>query len=275
MYDKGYLLFDASPFLYIGYNASLYMLKSETHPFFLEKTKQIIQSKVMQCLDYAEMQCNEILPVFCYDGFPQWKQELQKGTYKENRSPLSSKYKSILKAEMKKYPGLHFYNKDEEADDLICTVKQKLIKKFGITKESNVQFYIFTRDNDLLQLCDSKTVLYDPAKDVGLKDERYLEQKFGITNFKKLVLYKICFGDPSDNIVGIFKGKRRKPILEMINSVKNYSEFYANELVLPQIDEAKRLEKVIHLKKDCELSTKIFNDFNSSDIFGERKWMNF
>lgn len=264
-FDVGFLLFDISPFLYIGYNGALAILKDPHHNFIVHKSKDLVRSKVLQCMSFAEQECRTIFPVYCYDGFPQWKKEMFEEYKKDRPQMIDPQVKSILKSYLKTFPGLHLYNSQEEADDMICTAKEKLKKKFNITKESNVQFYIFSSDNDLMQLTDSKTIQYSPYKEGQVKDSRYLAEKFnGLESFKKVVLHKICFGDSSDRIEGIFKGKRRGPIVAELNKVKNYNEFYDLDIVKPFAERAHELENIIRLKKDCIIEKKKFVPFDDS-----------
>lgn len=260
----GFALFDVSPFIYIGYNAAVYIVKNGDKEKIISVSKGLIENKIVQCYKFAGQTVDKIVPFFVYDGYAKWKNDLQGGTYKEGRTHIDPEIKSTLFDFIKTFGGYHLKNEEQEADDVLCSVKQKIISKLNKDEIQNCQFFIFTRDNDLLQLCDSKTIIYDPVKDGGVKDISYLKEKFGITNFKKIVLYKICFGDSSDKIDGIFKGRRRKPILAYIDEIKSYKDFYNWSEVKPLVEQAKRLESIIKLKSDCDFNKK-FVDFTDYD----------
>lgn len=265
----GFALFDVSPFVYIGYNASVYLVKSGDKRKIIDTSKALIENKIYQCYKFALNSVEKIVPFFIYDGYAKWKNEVQGGTYKEGRSHVDQEIKDELISYVKSFGGYHVKNNDEEADDVISSVKRSIMEKMKKVDSENFKFFIFTRDNDLLQLCDSKTVLYDPVKGQGERGLDYLQAKFGLTNFKKIVLYKICFGDSSDRIEGIFKGRRKKPILARINEFKNYSDFYAWDEVRPFEDKAKSLESIIRLKKNCPFETKYVKESDYEKGFYE------
>jgi DNA polymerase-1 len=85
-----------------------------------------------------------------------------------------------------------------EADDLIATLKEKLINLAD-------EIIILTGDLDTLQLVDSKTKILTMQKGITktmIYDENKIKEKYGLLPFQ-LPDYKALVGDPSDNIVGI------------------------------------------------------------------------
>ena len=252
------LLFDVSPFLYIGYWGAVFMLKDR--PSISDEGKvtsvatNIIVGKIKNIMQGFEDK--PIIPVFIYDGFPQRKLDILK-SYKDDRTKrITKEVKKALISTVKLFPGFHVINKDEEADDLIATILK-------IYRSSQYFYYInafiYTRDNDLMQLSNYKTFVVDPAKDGKLKDREYLSQKFdGITNFKHVILHKICFGDPSDNITGIFKGRRRKPIIEQFQTCSKFSEFLNLDIVQERKKQAIDLFNLIKLRDNLEYD-EVFN----------------
>ena len=80
----------------------------------------------------------------------------------------------------------------------------------------------------------------------------YLKEKFnGIDNFKHIILHKVCFGDKSDNIEGVFKGKRRKAIVDKIKTCSKFSQFLESEFFDSEElkEQAKDLYSIIRLKR--------------------------
>lgn len=240
------LLFDISPFIYIAYFAASSMLKEKaTEDRLKSVTSNILLSRIDDCL--SPFEGKKVTPIFCYDGLPQRKKELLQ-SYKSNRNhTISKELKNYLLGICNSFPGYHLINKEEEADDLIATVKEKFK-----SLNQDFSYFIFSRDNDLLQLADSKTTFVDPVLNGKVRDRKYLIEKFGIENFKHIILHKICFGDTSDNIEGIFKGKRRAPIIEQIKSCKKFSEFLNLEIIQQNNleDKAKELFSIIKLKNN-------------------------
>lgn len=252
------LLFDVSPFLYIGYWGAVFMLRDKASISDEAKVtsiaNNIIVGKIKNILQGFEN--HPVIPVFVYDGFPQRKMEILK-TYKDDRTQrITREVKKSLISTVKLFPGFHVINRDEEADDLIATI----LKKYRSSQYFYyINSFIYTRDNDLLQLANYKTFVIDPAKEGRTKDREYLSQKFdGITNFKHIILHKICFGDPSDNITGIFKGRRRKPIIEQFQTCSKFSEFLNLDIVQERKKQAIDLFNLIKLRENLEYD-EVFN----------------
>jgi len=266
-----FLLYDVMPHVYASFHGAKKMCKIFTDviteaqmPQLMNMSKSLLLNKLRQASNHLE---GKIVPIFCYDGRPKRKLEKDKD-YKANRvQVMPINIRQVLLNTVKNQQGFHLINKDEEADDLLATAKHKITKQFG--KDS--KFYIFSRDNDLLQLCDDNTVFVDAAGGWGnVKDKKYLMEKFGLDNFKKVVLYKVCFGDPSDNITGIFKGKRKKPIIEKINSSKSVKEFINDSglVTSEMIPQIKNLMSMIRLRDNLPYEKVLKDDDN---IYGDIK----
>lgn len=250
------LLFDVSPFLYMAYFGATYILNNMADISNDSKMSKvagnILESKIQNCFKFVENE--RVLPIFCYDGINNIQKKKQiDANYKSNRThPISKEVKKSLINLVKLFPGYHITNEDEEADDLISTCKN-IIKN----KVEDCEFLIFSKDNDLLQLCDYRTFFFDPASGKGARDREYLKEKFnGIDNFKHIILHKVCFGDKSDNIEGIFKGKRRKAIVEDIKKSKKFSDFLISSSfeTEEQKQQAIELYSIIRLKENLSFN---------------------
>jgi len=262
------LLFDVSPFLYMSYFAATGILNNQADLSNESKVARIscsiLESKLQTCFSFF---ANEnILPVFCYDGINSIiKKKEVNPQYKEGRShPLTKNIRKEMLDILKLFPGYHISNDDEEADDLISTMKFKLKDKYP---EAN--FCIFSKDNDLLQLCDYRTTFFDPGTNKGFRGREYLSEKFnGLINFKHIILHKICFGDSSDNIEGVFKGKRRKPIIDVIQTCSCLKQFL-EEAPFENEDQKRRaieLFSIIRLKTNCSYSGFLISDTAQLDF---------
>lgn len=248
----GCLLFDVSPFLYIGYSSAVYMVGRKEGDDVQSMAIKIALNKIESCINFASAYCSAAKIFFVYDGYPASKLN-SVAQYKQKRNHEGKQIRDAIEEQVKTLPGYHVSNSEEEADDIISTLKHKLsIKLAG----KDYQFFIFTRDNDLLQLGDDRTLIYDPVVKGGVKDKQYVINKFGINSFKKIVLHKICFGDRSDNLEGVCKGKRRAPILSKIMSCRTYEDFYNLDEIKPHIQQAKKLEELIRLKNNCTFDLK-------------------
>ena len=269
------LLFDVSPFYYIAYYGAYYVL-SKREPW--KKPEELDQYKLMDLTTrflYSKFEnifynyiVKECLPLYVYDGVPQRKLELLKNHYKEGRTQRIPKE---IKQELKKYlagfPGYHVSNPEEEADDLIATLRYNI----KLDNSFNKNFIIYSRDNDLLQLADWQTTVIDPANQGGVKDRAYLTKKFdGLQDYKQVILHKICFGDASDNIEGIFKGKRRKPIIEEIKKMETFKQFLTWLGDKALIQKAIDLASVIKLKEDLPYNIR-FSSNNTTILKGKEK----
>ena len=252
------LLFDVSPFIYIAYYGTVYALKGpreETNEArIFPIASNMLISRIRSCFEMFDGL--PILPIFCYDGSVAKKKNLVKN-YKEGRTHSMSKdLRNNLLNIVKQFPGLHITNQEEEADDLFATMKEQY-------KDKDCNFFIFSKDNDLLQLCDYRTIFYDPALKGGIRDRKYLIDKFnGIKDFKKIILHKICFGDSSDNIEGIFKGQRRQKIVEAFVNCLTFNDFLKLDIVKQGNleEQAKNLYNIIKLRKNLDFEQKIVKD---------------
>lgn len=256
------LLFDVSPFLYMAYYGATSILNNQADLSNEDKicrvAGNILLGKIQSCFNLIPDN-SYVLPIFCYDGINSTVKKKQVNqNYKAGRThPLTKKIRTYLMGMFKLYPGYHLINDEEEADDLLSSMKDKV--KFNL---ENCEFYIFSKDNDLLQLCDYRTCFFDPGSNGGFRDRKYLKEKFGLENFKHIILYKVCFGDKSDNIEGIFKRKRHKPIIDKFNDCLIFKDFINLDILETpeQKLQAKNLYSIIKLKSNLIYEGKLISD---------------
>ncbi len=154
-----------------------------------------------------------------FDGFPTRRKNLLP-SYKEingeKRKPLEignpfsvegidfGNQIEFIKAALYNLNFKVYYDKNEEADDLIAS----------FTHLNNEQINVIcSSDKDFFQLVNNKTVLYRPDTNVFYDVEAvfsYFEKEIGHGVYpNEVVLYKCMTGDPSDGIKGIYRFKKR------------------------------------------------------------------
>lgn len=261
------LLFDVSPFLYMAYYGATYILNNQADLNNENKlanvAENVLVGKIQACFNLVESE--NLLPIFCYDGRHNIAKKKQiNQNYKEGRShPITKYIRERLMSTFKLFPGYHLINDNEEADDLIATLKSK------VKSHLDCDFHIFSKDNDLLQLCDYRTFFYDPAVNKGTRDREYLKEKFnGIDNFKQIILHKVCFGDSSDNIEGIFKGRRRKVIVDYLKKCLTFRDFLNTDLIDSDelIQKAIDNYRIIKLKENLSYTGTFNSDISILDF---------
>lgn len=99
-----------------------------------------------------------------------------------------------------------------EADDVIGYLSKKLEE----------EVYIYSSDNDYLQLVSDKVTLYSPIKKKFYRPDT-IKEELGISPLNYLN-YKILAGDSSDNVPGI-KGLQMKKILKLYPELKEDTRY--------------------------------------------------
>ena len=159
--------------------------------------------------------------VLCFDG--RMAKSVRKsmfGQYKSNRESFKQKYQQMdiyrWKDEfLSSVPYYHTINDAYEGDDLIATITKVALSR-------NLKVNILTVDSDLWQLIRFGRVdVYDLKHKYRLVDEEYFQERFSGLKYPVLVpVYKVIFGDSSDNIPKAVKPRvRKKPIVETLNSL--------------------------------------------------------
>ncbi len=111
----------------------------------------------------------------------------------------------------KKKHGIHFIRTEQaEADDIIATIV-KTVRKKNLERK----IIIIANDHDYLQLIDDNLEIYSLASNVNKM--KLLNDK-SIGTGEQNLLYKILFGDSSDNIKSPFKKCGKKTAMKYVNS---------------------------------------------------------
>ena len=131
-----------------------------------------------------------------------------------------------------------------EADDLIATYTDKIIKK-------GAKVTIISGDKDFMQLVKPGVRLYDPMKSRVLGNKE-VKEKFGVEP-SKVVDVQALAGDSSDNVPGV-PGIGIKTAAELINKYKSLETLLEKAHEIPQ---NKRRETILENKNKAILSRKL------------------
>ena len=167
--------------------------------------------------------------------------------YKGNRSDapddLIPQFEYIRKSvEAFNLPSIELTN--YEADDLIATYSEQIIKKGG-------DVTIVSSDKDLMQLYKKNIRIYDPMKNKFINEED-IHKKFGV-EAKKVIDVQSLAGDSSDNVPGV-PGIGIKTAAELINEYGNLENLLSNS---KNIKQNKRRETLIENKEKAIISKKL------------------
>lgn len=140
-----------------------------------------------------------------------------------------------------------FENKDEESEaitnqivrlisylkclpvDLLMVDKVEADDVIGyLAKNLEEEIYIYSSDNDYLQLVNDKITLYSPVKKKFYRPDT-IKTELGISPLNYLN-YKILAGDQSDNVPGI-KGLQMKKILKLFPEFKEDTRYHLQDIV--------------------------------------------
>tara|TARA_B100000427_G_scaffold327636_1_gene338827 strand:+ start:3134 stop:5899 length:2766 start_codon:yes stop_codon:yes gene_type:complete len=156
-----------------------------------------------------------------------------------------------------------------EADDLIATYSEQIIKKGG-------KVTIVSSDKDLMQLFKKNIRIYDPMKNKFISNED-VEKKFGVSPDKVIDVQALA-GDSSDNVPGV-PGIGVKTAAELIKEYKTLENLLSNadkikqnkrrETLLENKDKAIISKKLVTLKKDVPIKDDVA-DFKLKEIDKEK-----
>ncbi len=164
-----------------------------------------------------------------------------------------------------------FEKKGYEADDIIGTIS-KIVKEQE--KDSEIETIIVTGDLDMLQLVDSLTKVYllkRGIKNTGLYDENLVKEKLELLP-GQISDFKALFGDPSDNIPGVY-GIGRKTACQLIKNFQSLEGLYKalfkeeGNKIKPKIKEAllKYKEQAFLSKKLAQIKKNVPIQFRLKD----------
>lgn len=138
--------------------------------------------------------------------------------YKATRPKTTDDLKGQISLSKKIFDGFNIPLVEKigyEADDLIATLKEKLLPRVD-------EIIILTGDFDTLQLVDSKTKILTMQRGISktvLYDETKVQERFNVLPCQ-ITDYKALIGDSSDNIIGI-EGIGPKTASELLKKYKD------------------------------------------------------
>lgn len=126
---------------------------------------------------------------------PRWR-KTDEETYKQPRDHSKSNFVfESIDASVKFFHQLGLRNMfpvELEADDIVA----------HLTQVNTGHKFVVSSDQDLLQLIDNETIVYEPSKRQRITTNNFEQHTKGI-QLKDFVHYKAIRGDPSDNIKGV------------------------------------------------------------------------
>lgn len=136
-----------------------------------------------------------------------------------------------------------------ESDDVLYNIANTLKNDYNI--------YVYTMDKDILQIVDTNINYITQRNNeyfiIDKDNKLFLNEKFGINDYKNIVDYLIMVGDSSDNVKGIEKiGSKSASIL--INTFGDIDNIFDNADEIKNIQEL-RSRKIIseNMKKSKDI----------------------
>jgi len=166
--------------------------------------------------------------VFCWDSFHSIRKTMS-SEYKNKKgkplSPVEIQSLKVAKDQFKKLrrsllPDMGFVNnfiqKGYEADDVMASI---------VNSYKNKEFVIASADQDLYQLLNDHTSMYDMKKKI-LYTEASFEKEFGIP-INKWPQVKAIAGCSSDNVIGIERVGEKTACSYLRGELKSHTKAYA------------------------------------------------
>jgi len=257
---KRLLIIDTNALIHRAYHAL---------PPLRNKKGELINAVYGFCLVFLKV-LKELEPDFIIAAFdlpfPTFRHKKFKG-YKAKRPPTPKELSQQIpkvKELLEVFNVPVFEKEGFEADDIIGTVSQLVLKKKEIPKIENI---ILSGDADLFQLVNPWTRVYflrKGIKDTILYDEGLVREKYQGLNPEQLIDFKALKGDPSDNVPGV-PGIGEKTAMQLIKKFGSLENLYTDlsglnprlRALLEEYKEKAFLSRnLIQIKKDVPI------DFN-------------
>jgi DNA polymerase I len=249
--DEVYLV-DGSAYIYRAYHAVAPLTNGEGMPThavfgFLNILRRLIKEKQPQYLAVAfDMRG----PVFRHEIYPE---------YKANRPPMPEDLAvqiPYIKELVRAMNIPCFETQGIEADDIIASAAQLL-------SSQGHRVMIVSGDKDLLQLVDSRVVMWDPMKN-KVMDIAAVEEKYHVKPEQLLDCYSLM-GDSSDNVPGV-PGVGPKTAEKLINQHGTLEGVYE---ALDEMKKSKLKERLGENKEKAFLSRDLIRLKYDAAVPGE------
>jgi DNA polymerase-1 len=240
MNEKAIYLIDGNSLLYRSFYAIQRLTNSQGFPTnaiygFINTLRKLIQQEKPQ---YLGIVFDVKGPTIRHKAF---------NDYKAHRKPMPEDLEVQVPVLKKAISALRipcFEYEEYEADDVLGSLARLATAK-------NMETVIISTDKDLLQLVDSTTSIYNPAKEIHL-DDKAVEGYFG-ANPSQVVDVLSLWGDPSDNIPGV-PGIGEKTAKALIKEFGSLDNLLRN---LSRIKKPRLREKIEQNLDKLELSRKL------------------
>jgi len=208
MTEKRLFLIDGHSLLYRAYYAIKRLSNSKGFP------TNAIYGFILTLRKLLDQEKPGYLGVVFDTGKPTLRHKMFKD-YKAQRKPMPEDLVAqipALKKVIRAYRIPLFEYEDYEADDVLASLAR-------IAASQDVASVIVTTDKDLLQVVDSRTVVFNPVKEVYL-DPGGVKDAFGVKPGQVVDVLSL-WGDPSDNVPGVpgIGEKTAKSLIEEFGSL--------------------------------------------------------
>ena len=208
MAEKRLFLIDGHSLLYRAYYAIKRLSNSKGFP------TNAIYGFILTLRKLLDQEKPGYLGVVFDTGKPTLRHKMFKD-YKAQRKPMPEDLVAqipVLKKVIRAYRIPLFEYEDYEADDVLASLAR-------IAASQDVASVIVTTDKDLLQVVDSRTVVFNPVKEVYL-DPGGVKDAFGVKPGQVADVLSL-WGDPSDNVPGVpgIGEKTAKSLIEEFGSL--------------------------------------------------------
>ena len=240
MSEKRLFLVDGNSLLYRSYYAIRQLSTSQGFPTnaiygFLNTLKKL-----------RDREKPDYLGIVFDTGRPTIRHKVFK-EYKAHRKPMPEDLQAqvpILKKVLRALRIPLFEYENYEADDVLgCLAAQAASQKMHPV--------IVSTDKDLLQLVDSRTTVYNPAKEIYL-DEDGVKEYFGVSPAQVVDVLSL-WGDASDNIPGV-PGVGEKTSKNLIHQFGSLDKLLQN---IPLIKNPRIREKIEQNMGQLQLSREL------------------
>jgi len=208
MAEKRLFLIDGHSLLYRSYYAIKRLSNSKGFP------TNAIYGFILTLRKLLDQEKPGYLGIVFDTGKPTLRHKMFKD-YKAQRKPMPEDLIAqipVLKKVIRAYRIPLFEYEDYEADDVLASLAR-------IAASQDVASVIVTTDKDLLQVVDSRTVVFNPVKEVYL-DPGGVKDAFGVKPGQVADVLSL-WGDPSDNVPGVpgIGEKTAKSLIEEFGSL--------------------------------------------------------
>lgn len=205
--------------------------------------------------------------------------------YKNNRIKKPDDFMCVYEDTLRilsLFPQVAVFSSSEsgEADDVIASFVHSYKEKFD-------KFYIYSADNDLLQIASStdlKNRMYYIKDNGEFEFWKYCQEKHGVTP-DKILLYRSIIGDSSDGLKPVIPRFQKKHVVDILGSCDSIEDIISHSPESYTGSKRLKFDKLIEHKDnliknydvmklhDVKLEYKHYSDANSLAYYVNRYGM--